>query len=253
MAMRRGAGIAAFERHNNTLTSYAQLSSSLNQSSLDALQSQLSTFRQALQRFASLHRDEIRSNPQFRQQFQAMCANLGVDPLMGGRGGWWSELLGLGDWNHELGVQIVDICVGYRERNGGMMEMDELLRLLNGLRNTAAASSSSGKVTEDDVVRAIKTLKPLGAGYEVLSIGGRRMVRSVNRELDTDQGKVIEVAREAGGKVWVDLLMTLTGWAEERAAGVLERMGGEGLVWFDDQDEDCLLGVYWVMAVLQWE
>ena len=256
--MRRGAGLAAFERRNADIQSYATLSESLNRQSLDALQSQLAQFRSALQRFAAEHRDDIRKDPAFRASFQQMCSAIGVDPLAGPhRGGWWAEMLGMGDWQYELGVQIVDICVGTRDRNGGMIDMQVLLRLLNKLRNIQVSDgkeqSDSGAVTEEDVLRSIKTLKPLGAGYEVIQIGSRKMVRSVVKELDTDQAKILEIAASFGGKVWPDLVAGTTGWPVERAVAALENMLlRDGLCWFDDQDEDAPT-VYWVMSVIQWE
>lgn len=42
---------------------------------------QLDTFKSNLEEFASKHKQEIRKNPQFRVQFQEMCATIGVDPL----------------------------------------------------------------------------------------------------------------------------------------------------------------------------
>jgi hypothetical protein len=80
-----------------------------------------------------------------------MCSSIGVDPLAGPRkGGWWAELLGLGDWHYELGVQIVDVCVSTRDRNGGLIAMSEVIRLVSKLRGM-----SGGSITEEDVVRSI--------------------------------------------------------------------------------------------------
>ena len=45
------------------------------------LSKQMDSFRSNLEEFAGQHREEIRRNPQFRSQFQAMCAAIGVDPL----------------------------------------------------------------------------------------------------------------------------------------------------------------------------
>ena len=42
---------------------------------------QLESFRGYLEEFATKHKDKIRKNPQFRGQFQEMCASIGVDPL----------------------------------------------------------------------------------------------------------------------------------------------------------------------------
>lgn len=42
---------------------------------------QLDMFKTHLEEFASKHKQEIRKNPEFRVQFQDMCATIGVDPL----------------------------------------------------------------------------------------------------------------------------------------------------------------------------
>lgn len=47
----------------------------------------------------------------------------------------------------------------------------------------------------DDIVRAIRTLKPLSGGFEVLHIGSHKMVRSVPKELDKDQAALLLLAQ----------------------------------------------------------
>jgi hypothetical protein len=44
--------------------------------------------------------------------------------------GFWAELLGIGDFYYELGVQIIEICMATRARNGGMLRWSELLMRL---------------------------------------------------------------------------------------------------------------------------
>jgi len=244
-----GVGIAAFERQQQSQRSFAELSSALSAAQVDHLHSQLNQFRTALAHFAATHRDSIRSDPAFRHAFQQMCSSIGVDPLAGPRkGGWWAEMLGLGDWQYELGVQIVDVCVSTRERNGGLIEMSELVRLVSKLRGV-----SGGVITEDDVVRSIKTLKPLGAGYEVLDVGGgRKMVRSVVKELDEDQAVVLAVAQEECGRILEDMLVQRRGWTPERARAALENMLlRDDLCWLDEQDEQAGKA-YWVPSAMQW-
>ena len=41
----------------------------------------LEAFRTNLEEFAANHKNDIRRNPEFRMQFQEMCATIGVDPL----------------------------------------------------------------------------------------------------------------------------------------------------------------------------
>ena len=45
-----------------------------------------------------------------------MCATIGVDPLASSKG-FWSEMLGVGDFYYELGVQIVEVCMASSHRN----------------------------------------------------------------------------------------------------------------------------------------
>ncbi|EGN95010.1 hypothetical protein SERLA73DRAFT_187283 [Serpula lacrymans var. lacrymans S7.3] len=245
-----GVGLAAFERQIESQRSFAELSSELSKAQVDHLHSQLTQFRTALSHFAATHRDSIRRDPAFRHAFQQMCSSIGVDPLAGPRkGGWWAEMLGLGDWQYELGVQIVDVCVSTRERNGGVIEMSELVRVVSKLRGV-----SSGVITEDDVIRSIKTLQPLGAGYEVIDVGGgKKMVRSVMKELDEDQAVVLSEAQSEGGRIVEDILVSRRGWARERARAALENMLlRDGLCWLDEQDESTGRS-YWVPSAMRWD
>jgi len=255
MHRRGGAGIAALNRQTQSQQSFAALSSTISQAQIQTLESQLAQFRTALQTFASEHRDDIRKDPVFRNAFQQMCKAIGVDPLAGPgprRGGWWTEILGgwLGEWTFELGVQVVDVCVSTRDRNGGMIEMEEMLRLVRKLRGVRE------EVTEEDIVRAIKTLEPLGAGYEVIEIGGsngrggggppRRMIRSVPRALDSDQTDLLALAYDLGGRLDEAQVVERLGWTHERARGALENMLlRDGLCWVDDVDDS-----FWVPSVL---
>ncbi|KAI0264651.1 EAP30/Vps36 family-domain-containing protein [Gloeopeniophorella convolvens] len=249
-----GAGLAALHRQQDSQRSFDALSTQLSRAQVDTLHAQLDQFRAALTRFATHHRAAIRSDPRFRHAFQQMCAAIGVDPLAGPRrGGWWEEALGLGDWQSELGVQIVDVCVSTRPRNGGLIELAELVRLVARLRGLAG-----GAITEEDVVRSIRALRPLGAGYEVLDVGGaggRRMVRSVPRALDADQMVVLALAAEGGGRVDEDMLVSGKEWAPERARGVLQTMLlTDGTCWLDEQDGPNGMGrAYWIPAAMQWD
>ena len=43
--------------------------------------SQVEVFKKHLEKFAAEHKNDIKSKPAFRAQFQQMCARIGVDPL----------------------------------------------------------------------------------------------------------------------------------------------------------------------------
>eukprot|EP01018_Ginkgo_biloba_P008667 Gb_07589 [translate_table: standard] len=118
-----------------------------------------------------------------------MCAKVGVDPLASNKG-FWAELLGIGDFYYELGVQIVDICLATRTHNGGLIDLQELRTLLSTRRR-----SSREAISEDDCLRAISKLKALGSGFEVFSVGKKKLVRSVPTELNKDHNEILELGQ----------------------------------------------------------
>lgn len=61
--------------------------------------------------------------------------------------GMWAELLGLGDFYYELGVQILEAAWATRQHNGGLLELPSLVKYVNRRRGSAG-----GDITEDDVV-----------------------------------------------------------------------------------------------------
>lgn len=86
---------------------------------LSYLTTQLDTFKNSLEQFASKHKSDIRKNAEFRTHFQQMCARIGVDPLACKSGrhlhpvqshmylhaaskGFWAQALGVGDFYYEV-------------------------------------------------------------------------------------------------------------------------------------------------------
>ncbi|KAJ3926171.1 MAG: EAP30/Vps36 family-domain-containing protein [Lentinula lateritia] len=267
-----GVGLAALDRHTTTTNSYTTLSTTLSHAQITHLHAQLTLFRTTLNAFAAKHRTAILNSPSFRHKFTQMCSSIGVDPLAGPRrGGWWAEVIPwVGDWDYELGVQIVDVCVSTRERNGGMIEVADLCRLLNKLRgspspsssssNSSPPSSNSSPITEPDILRSVKTLHPLSAGYTVLTLSdGRKYVRSVPKELDQDQALILAFARGSGStstsddSVSTTLPSTSLVWTRARATAALENMLlRDGLCWVDEQDREAER-VYWVTSAMRWD
>ena len=47
----------------------------------------------------------------------------------------------------------------------------------------------------DDIVRAIKSLKSLGTGFELVTVGQRKLVQSVPRELNKDHNEILALAQ----------------------------------------------------------
>ena len=274
--MRRNVGLSSLSQQSATLASYSSLSTSLSEQQLGNLQSQLNTFQTALRTFANKHRAKILLDPIFRTHFADMCNQLGVDPLgSGGRKGVW-DFLGVGEWTYALAIQVVDICLQNRDRNGGLMEMDEVIRGVTRLRSgdnhsdsrnsrTNLISGSTAPVNASDVARAIKALEPLGCGYSIIDVGNNKMVRSVAAEFDTDSLTILECASHNGqGYVTISSLISTTkkihgssltyaaGWTIKRAEDALQKaLTGDGLVWLDDGIEGELQ--YWIPALFDFQ
>ncbi|KAI0971801.1 EAP30/Vps36 family-domain-containing protein [Xylaria arbuscula] len=240
---RKGVGLAAFDRSRLTSAQFASHGNSLRSTNAQALETQLAVFRSVLQQFAQTHARDIRSNPSFRAQFARMCAAIGVDPLAssssssssssnGGAGGSiWAQLLGrtVNDFYFELAVRVVEVCGATRGENGGLIGVRELRdRLMKGRMEGAP------EVTEDDVLRAVATLKPLGSSYSVIKVGNKSYIRSVPKELNTDQSSVLEAAQVLG-YVSVSMLMVNLRWTRARAQTAVEDLLGEGMLWVDKQ------------------
>eukprot|EP01026_Neomeris_dumetosa_P036706 TRINITY_DN29660_c0_g1_i2.p1 TRINITY_DN29660_c0_g1~~TRINITY_DN29660_c0_g1_i2.p1 ORF type:complete len:283 (-),score=27.57 TRINITY_DN29660_c0_g1_i2:239-970(-) len=235
--MRRRPGIQGLQRDNQTREQYKVVGEQLLKDKLANMRDQYSKFKSSLEDFALKYKQEIRSNPQFRAQFHTMCSNIGVDPLSSNKG-MWAQLLGFGDFYYELGVQIVEACMTTREVNGGLMDLQTLRKYVLKRRG-----SKADPVSEDDIIRAIKKLKVLGGGFDIVKIGDRSFVRSVPGELNLDKNKIIELAQEKGF-VSVQMVQTQVGWDVTRITDTLLDLLKEGLAMVDDGAEDGIR-LYW--------
>ena len=113
-------------------------------------------FKSHLETFALEHRAAIRSDPDFRAQFHAMCAHIGVDPLASNKSAV-NKFLDFSDWSfasfyYELGVSVVEVCRALRPQNGGLIELRELTRLVTRRRGGAV-----DRVSPDDILQVRRT------------------------------------------------------------------------------------------------
>uniref|UniRef100_A0A8B9B840 Vacuolar-sorting protein SNF8 n=1 Tax=Anser brachyrhynchus TaxID=132585 RepID=A0A8B9B840_9AVES len=137
---RRGVGAGAVAKKKLAEAKYKERGTVLAEDQLAQMSKQLDMFKTNLEEFASKHKQEIRKSPEFRVQFQDMCATIGVDPLASGKG-FWSEMLGVGDFYYELGVQIIEVCLALKHRNG------EINQLCPSLGNKTVIPGTVGRET----------------------------------------------------------------------------------------------------------
>lgn len=93
----------------------------------------------------------------------------------------------------------------------------------------------------DDVLRAARCLEPLGSGFSIIKVGSKQFIRSVPKELNTDQATVLEVIQLLGF-VTVSMLELNLSWEKARAQTVIDDLLADGLVWVDAQ---CGEREYW--------
>jgi ESCRT-II complex subunit VPS22 len=244
---RRGVGLSAFSNAAISSDKYAAHGAALRTSHADALANQLSVFQAALHNFSLTHAKDIRSNPTFRAEFARMCHAIGVDPLAGsnakgntstdGKGGSvWAKMLGtsVNDFYFELGVRLVEVCRDSRAENGGMIALSEARKRIAKGRGLVGGGM---EVTDDDVERALESLEPLGGMFKINKLGSTKFIRSVPKELNQDQSRVLEVI-DIMGFVTVSMLRANLDWEKARAVAVIDDMVADSLVWVDEQGEE---------------
>jgi ESCRT-II complex subunit VPS22 len=239
--MRRGPGISGIQRAQQAQIAMKSKGSEIHQAELSQMKDQMEKFHTNLEEFAKKYKKDINRNPEFRKHFQDMCTKIGVDPLASNKG-FWSEMLGVGDFYYELGVQIIQICLKTRSKNGGIIDAAELTKHLTELRG-----KHSQPISIDDIERATKKLKVLGSGFEVLTVGSRKMIQSVPCELNTDHTTVLVLAQKSG---WVNasVIKKELGWTNERIDAVLDLLIRESMAWLDLQHESGE-PTYWFLSL----
>ena len=272
--MRRRPGIAGIQQRRDASVALRVVGEDAERQHLEAMRAQLVRFRASLEAFALKHKAEIRADPVFRAQFHKMCANVGVDPLASNKG-FWTELLGFGDFYYELGVQVAEACLASKAQDGGLCELTRLMSLVLARRGRAAQP-----VSEDDLLRAIERLQCLGGGWKVLTVGGKKVIRSVPVEFSPDQAEVIRVAAEGArgvragdGDVSISAEKKATaqrgmyhvgcvsrsaleapppsgmGWTRERARSACEQLVKCGVALVDDGDTKRGERLFWLPCV----
>lgn len=250
---RRGVGLSAFSNATISSESYAKHGASLRSSHAEALANQLSVFQAALHNFSLTHAKDIRSNPTFRAEFARMCNAIGVDPLAGSNvkgasssakgGSVWAKWLGssVNDFYFELAVRVVEVCRETRSENGGMIAVSEVRKRIAQGRGLVGGGM---EVTDDDILRALDSLEPLGGMFKTTTLGSTKFIRSVPKELNPDQSIVLEVIQVLG-YVTVSMLQANLGWEGARAVAVIDDLVADSLVWVDLQADET---EYWSPA-----
>ena len=165
-----------------------------------------------------------------------------VDPLASNKS-YWSQILGFGDFYFEglakiiiVSVQIAQICILSRDRNGGLLDLEYVQKELAKIRG-----SRSPEISDEDIIQSVKCLRPLGDGFSVVEFGGKRYIRSLPTELSPDLTCI--VAACASSPSTLSRLQSALGWELERVCTNIDSLIQQSILWVDEQNsEPC----YWV-------
>ena len=155
--MRRGVGVKGLKAAQAKQAKAEAMGQQMQENNLIQMKAQLEEFKQNLEEFALKHKKEINNNPVFRKEFLKMCHEIGVDPLSSTqKTGTWAKLFdkNINDFYYELAIQITNICIALRPKNGGFLEETECHRLLNKLRGDKAQ-----QVQVEDIEKALCSLE----------------------------------------------------------------------------------------------
>ncbi|KAF3007429.1 hypothetical protein E8E13_003364 [Curvularia kusanoi] len=256
MDRRRTPGLSSLSTNRLQNHHYTNHGASLRTRNAQSLETQLSVFQSLVHNFALTHSKDIRANPAFRAEFARMCTALNIDFLAssyhkegstksaGGGESIWASLLGgsVHDFYFNLGVTIVEVCRSTRAENGGLISLSDLKTHVKRGR----AIGSAMDVSDADIEQAVRALEPLGSCFNIVKIGHRSLIRSVPKELNTDQSTVLE-AVQVMGYVTVSMLQLNLGWGRPRAMAVVEDLMADSLVWVDTKAGE---NEYWSPAFI---
>lgn len=212
--MKKKVGVSIVKKKQSENEQYNKIGKTLEDNKLSFVQDILISFKTSLSEFASKHKNRINSDPEFRQQFHMMCISVGVDPLASNKG-FWSDILGVGDFYFELGVKIINICVQTRSMNGGIISLNELFIIIKKKLSSSSKSistsstttiSSSSTTTNNnnndnelsiyDIKRAIEKLMILGNGFKLVENNGNCLLISVPFEVNIDHEYVLSAGSD---------------------------------------------------------
>lgn len=176
-----------------------------------------------------------------------MCAPLGVDPLSSEKS-FWGNILGMGDFYHELAVKVAEVCSASRSTNGGIMSVKEVQAILAKRKTRLGTASAASAVSEKDVEVAIKKLGTLGGGFRTIKVGKSTMIVSVPNELDGDIMRVMAVGNEGSNGITVDQIIVATQWSRDRVERAVQRLLQEGMTWLDTYKGE---NYYWFPSTWQ--
>lgn len=236
--MRRGIGSAGVVKERERAKKMAEVGEALQTERIDRTRMHLDAFRAKLSEFALKYRDRIQGDAEFRERFVNMCESVGVDPIQCSRNGLsrLTEFLGLSSFYSDLSVQVLTQCMVQRKSEfGPLLPMKKCLGLIR---------AETCGVSQEDVLRAVKSLDCFGAGgVKMVRIAGETYISSLPDEFNSDTATLFAAYSSREGMTLMEISQRVH-WPEERTLNALNFLMNEGAIWMDRSDN-----TYWLLSV----
>ncbi|AYU82498.1 conserved hypothetical protein [Leishmania infantum JPCM5] len=196
--MRRRVGVGHVLQERQQQQRMADLGAQITAERVGQIEDQLEELQAQLKALAQNHKSEITEDPVVRARFRQLADSLGVD-LISSKKNVFADALGLGDFYYQLASRTVEVCMRERKFCGAYVPLQRVQffvqkaydasSLLGGnaqnchhaLQHSSGSGSSKcgrrdeGKqivISEADILTALSKLSVLGAGYNVVKLGG---------------------------------------------------------------------------------
>ncbi|KPI83881.1 hypothetical protein ABL78_7079 [Leptomonas seymouri] len=190
--MRRRVGVGHVLQEREQQKKMADLGAQITAERVGQIEDLLDELQAQLQALARNHKADIKADPVVRARFRQLADSLGVD-LISSKKNVFAGALGLGDFYYQLAGRVVEACMQERKFCGAYVPLQRVQffvqkaydssSLASGRsqnRSHANPSSSNSKadegrrtiISEADILTALSKLSVLGAGYNVVKLGG---------------------------------------------------------------------------------
>ncbi|KAG5468230.1 hypothetical protein LSCM1_02207 [Leishmania martiniquensis] len=196
--MRRRVGVGHVLQERQQQQRMADLGAQITAERVGQIEDQLEELQAQLKVLARNHKSDIKEDPVVRARFRQLADSLGVD-LISSRKNVFADALGLGDFYYQLASRTVEACMQERKFCGAYVPLQRVQfflqkaydtsSLLGGdARSRHASPPKSGRscgnkrddpsegkrivISEADILTALSKLSVLGAGYNVVKLGG---------------------------------------------------------------------------------
>ena len=191
--MRRRLGVGHVLQERQQQEKMANLGAQITAERVGMIEDQLEELQTQLQKLAQNHRSDIKEDPVVRARFRQLADSLGVD-LISSKKNVFAGALGLGDFYYQLAGRVVEACMQERKFCGAYVPLRRVQFFVQKAYDASTLTSgnpenrhhlhlhSSSKrkepeatrvvISEADILTALSKLSVLGAGYNIVKLGG---------------------------------------------------------------------------------